>query len=109
VSFFVPGIDPLYAIGSNVNISNVRTKEDAKREFVSVFISQMLKEVFKSQSSMFGEEGSLGMFSDNLYNDIFISKISRDIAASKSFGFDKLLADNPATMSALMQSARTNR
>jgi Rod binding domain-containing protein len=95
-SFFA-GIDPLYAIGSNVNLSRIRSKEDASREFASLFISQILKEVFKNQGSMFGEEGSLGMFSDNLYNDILISKISGDLAASKSFGFDKLVAANTSS------------
>jgi len=91
---YIAGIDPLYAIGSNVNLSKMRSKEDVSREFASIFISQILKEVFKSQGSMFGEEGSLGMFSDNLYNDILISKISGDMAASKSFGFDRLMAAN---------------
>lgn len=92
MDFFVPGIDPLYAIGSNINVNKIKSKEDANKEFVSVFVSQIMKQVFKSQSSMFGEEGNLGMFSDNLYNDILLSKISREIAENKSFGFDKYLA-----------------
>lgn len=75
-------------------MSKIRSKEDVSREFASIFISQVLKEVFKGQSSMFGEEGALGMFSDNLYNDILISKISADMAASKAFGFEKLMATN---------------
>lgn len=91
---YLAGIDPLYAIGSNINLNRVRSKEDVSREFASIFISQILKEVFKSQGSMFGEEGSLGMFSDNLYNDILVSKISGDMAASKAFGFDRLMASN---------------
>ena len=94
MSFFVPAIDPLYAIGSNININKVSTKADVQREFVSVFMSQILKEVFKSQSSMFGEEGELGMFSDNLYNDVLLTKISRDMAESKAFGFDDLIANS---------------
>ena len=88
---YITGIDPLYAIGSNVNLKRVRTKAEAGREFASVFISQILKEVFKNQNSMFGEEGSLGAFSDNLYNDIMIAKISSEIAQNKSFGFDKMM------------------
>lgn len=88
---YIAGIDPLYAIGSNINLNKIRTKTDAKREFASIFVSQVLKEVFKSQSSMFGEEGSLGVFSDNLYNDILLAKISGEIASNKSFGFDKLM------------------
>lgn len=88
---YITGIDPLYAIGSSINLNRVGTKTDAGHEFVSVFISQILKEVFKNQSSMFGEEGTLGMYSDNLYNDILIAKISSEIAKSKSFGFDKLV------------------
>ena len=96
MDFFTAGIDPLYAIGSNINISKVRSKDDAKREFASVFVSQILKEVLKNQSSMFGEEGSLGMYSHNLYNDIFIAKVANDIAYSSSFGFDKIFADRPA-------------
>jgi Rod binding domain-containing protein len=88
---YITGIDPLYAIGSNINLNKVNAKTDAKQEFVSIFISQILKEVFKNQSTMFGEEGTLGMFSDNLYNDILVAKISSEIAQNKSFGFDKLL------------------
>jgi Rod binding domain-containing protein len=91
VDSYITGIDPLYAIGSSINLNKVRTNADASREFASVFISQILKEVFKNQSSMFGEEGTLGPFSDNLYNDILIAKISSEIAQNKSFGFDKLM------------------
>ncbi len=88
----ITGIDPLYAIGSNISVNNnVRTKADAQKEFASVFVAQILKEVYKGQSEMFGEEGSLGLFSDNLYNDIMMSKISSEIAGDKSFGFEKLL------------------
>lgn len=86
---FLTGIDPLYAIGSSVNANRVGNRQDAGKEFVSLFISQIVKQVFKSQSTMFGEEGNLGAFSDNLYNDILIDKISREIAESKSFGLDK--------------------
>ena len=89
---YITGIDPLYAIGSSVGTNKIRTKENASTEFVSIFVSQILKEVFKAQSSMFGEEGSLGMFSYNLYNDILLSRISREIAENKSYGFDKILA-----------------
>ncbi len=88
---YITGIDPLYAIGANVNLNKIKTKADAGREFSSIFISQILKEVFKNQSSMFGEEGTLGAFSDNLYNDILIAKIASEIAQNKSFGFDKLV------------------
>ena len=91
---YVTGIDPLYAIGSSINLNRVRTKADAGREFSSIFVSQILKEVFKNQSAMFGEEGTLGMFSGNLYNDILIAKISSEIAQNKSFGFDKIVMDN---------------
>jgi Rod binding domain-containing protein len=83
VDSYITGIDPLYAIGANINLNKIRTKEDAAREFSSIFISQILKEVFKNQSSMFGEEGSLGAFSDNLYNDILVAKISSEIAKNK--------------------------
>ena len=91
MSYFVPGIDPLYAVGKNININKVRTKEDAGREFASIFISQILKEVFKAQSSMFGDEGALGVYSNNLYNDILISKLSSEIAGNKAYGFDRLM------------------
>jgi Rod binding domain-containing protein len=91
---FMAGIDPLFAIGSNVNVNKVRTKEQAGKEFVSVFMSQMLKQIFKAQSSMFGEEGSLGAFSDNLYNDLLISKISAEMAESKIFDLDKMGINN---------------
>ena len=89
---YITGIDPLYAIGSNVNLNRVRTKAEAEHEFASLFVSQVIKEVFKSQSSMFGEEGSLGAFSDNLYNDIMVAKISSEIAQNKAFGFEKMMA-----------------
>lgn len=92
MDYFTAGIDPLYAIGSNVSFNKVRSKEDAQHEFASIFISQILKEVLKNQSSMFGEEGSLGIYSGNLYNDVFISKIANEIAYNKSFGFDKMFA-----------------
>ncbi len=91
---FVSGIDPLYAIGSSVNVNKIQSKADADQEFASIFISQVLKEVFKAQTSMFGEEGTLGMFSDNLYNDIMVAKMSSEIAKNKSFGFDKLITGN---------------
>lgn len=92
MSYFIPGIDPLYAVGTNINLNKARSKEDASREFASIFISQILKDVFKAQSSMFGDEGSLGVYSNNLYNDIMISKLSNEIAASKSYNLDKLVA-----------------
>lgn len=91
MSYLVPGIDPLYAVGKNINFNKVRSKEDASREFASIFISQILKDVFKAQSSMFGDEGALGVYSNNLYNDIMISKLSGEIAANKSYNFDKLM------------------
>jgi Rod binding domain-containing protein len=88
---FVPAIDPLYAVGSNVNVNNIKTKQDVEREFVSVFLSQVMKDVFKAQSTMFGDEGALGEFSGNMYNDIMMQKVSSDLAANKAFGFDKLM------------------
>lgn len=91
---YVTGVDPLYAIGSNISLNKVRTKADAGREFSSIFVSQILKEVLKNQSSMFGDEGTLGMFSDNLYNDILVAKIASEIAKDKSFGFDKIVRDH---------------
>jgi len=91
---YVTGVDPLYAIGSSINLNRVRTKADAGHEFSSIFVSQILKEVFKNQSTMFGEEGTLGMFSDNLYNDILIAKIASEIAQNKAFGFDKTVMGN---------------
>ena len=99
MSEFIPGINPLSAIGSdinmfNVNTNKVNTKAGADKEFVSIFVSQILKQVFENQSSMFGdekEEGALGDFSKNLYNDIMMAKISSEIAQNKAFGFDKLM------------------
>ena len=89
------GIDPLYAIGSNVDFGKIQSKADANQEFASIFVSQVLKQVFKSQSSMFGEEeDSLGMFSNNLYNDILVAKMASEISKNKSFGFDKLIMGN---------------
>ncbi|MFH1710061.1 MAG: hypothetical protein ABH860_03180 [bacterium] len=89
---YITGINPLQSIGPQANVSKVKTRADAEREFASMFIAQILKETFKSQSSMFGKDKSIGMFSDNLYNDILIAKISSEIAQNKSFGFDKLMA-----------------
>ena len=99
MSEFIPGINPMSAIGSDINMFNVNTKKvntkaGADKEFVSIFVSQILKEVFENQSSMFGEEkeeGALGDFSKNLYNDIMMAKISSEIAQNKAFGFDKLM------------------
>lgn len=88
---YISGIDPLSAIGSNINFNKIRAKSDAKKDFAAIFVSQILKEVFKSQSSMFGEEDSLGMSSNDLYNDILLAKISGEIASNKAFGFDKLM------------------
>jgi len=106
VDYFVSGIDPLYAIGSNVNLRKIRTRDDVQREFASIFVSQILKEVLKSQASVFGEEGSLGIFSGNLYNDILISKISGEIAYDKSFGFDRFMAANLSALSASQPGGR---
>jgi Rod binding domain-containing protein len=88
---YVAGIDPLYAIGSNISFGKIQSRADANQEFASIFVSQVLKQVFKSQTTMFGEEGTLGMFSDNLYNDILVAKMASEIAKNKSFGFDKLI------------------
>jgi Rod binding domain-containing protein len=93
---YITGIDPLYALGSNINLKKPNAKADPKQEFISIFVSQILKEVFKNQSSMFGEgedgtQGTFGGFSDNLYNDILVAKISSEIAQSKSLGFDKIM------------------
>ena len=93
MSSFITGIDPLSAIGSNINLNmnRVNAKTDAKQEFVSIFVAQMLKQVFKDQRSMFREESPTGSFSDNLYNDILVAKISSEIAKDKSLGIDKLM------------------
>jgi Rod binding domain-containing protein len=99
MSSFISGIDTLSAIGPNINMINmnknkINNKAGADKEFVSIFVSQILKEVFENQSSMFGEEkeeGALGDFSKNLYNDIMMAKISSEIAQNKAFGFDKLM------------------
>lgn len=88
----ISGIDPLSAIGNNVDINKISTKKDVEREFASIFISQVMGNVFKGQSSMLGTEGSLGMYSNSLYNDIMLAKISKEIADNKAFGFDQLLA-----------------
>jgi len=90
----ITGINPLYAIGSNINVNRISTKKDVEREFVGIFISQVMGNVFKGQGSLFGSEGALGTYTDNLYNDIMLSKISREIAENKAFGFDKLLSLN---------------
>ena len=87
----ITGIDPLNAMGSNISFSKVRTKEDAQKEFASMFVAQILKEIYKGQSAMFGEEGSLGMYSDNMFNDLMINKLASEIANSKSFGLDKMV------------------
>ena len=92
MDFSVPAIDPLYALGANVNANRIGSKSDAQKQFVSFFLSQIFKDVFKAQSTMFGEEGSTGTFSDNLYNDILMSRITKEIADSKIYGMDKILA-----------------
>ena len=90
---FISGIDPLSVIGPNISAGKVRTKAEAEKEFASVFVAQILKEIYKGQMAMFGdEEKDAGMFSNNLYNDIMMSKIAGEIADSKSFGFEKLMA-----------------
>jgi Rod binding domain-containing protein len=101
----ITGIDPLYAIGSQVNVNKVHTKKDAEKEFVAVFLQQVMKDVFKAQSSMMGDEGALGMFSDNLYNDIMISKVSRDLAENKAFGFDDAMMNKlpPSVISRMVK------
>ena len=91
MDYFIPGIDPLYAIGTNIGPNRIKTKEDARIEFASMFLAQMLKDVFKSQSAMFGGEGSLGIYSDNLYNDILLSKLSRQVATDRSLGFERVI------------------
>jgi hypothetical protein len=88
----IPSIDPLYALGANVNVNKVRTKKEAEKEFVSVFLSQVMKDVFKAQSSMFGDEGALGAFSNNMFNDIMMQRVTADMVANKAYGFDKILA-----------------
>lgn len=89
----ISAIDPLYALGNNVNMNKVGSRADAEKQFVSFFLSEIFKDVFKAQSSMFGEEGSsVGTFSNNLYNDILMSHITKEIADSKVYGMDKLLA-----------------
>ena len=100
MSSFIPGIDPFSVIGSsanmnsvsanNINSSKVTTKEEARREFVSLFVSQVMKEMFKSQASMFGDEEPTGVFSGDLYNEILMSKISGELAKNRAFGFDKM-------------------
>jgi Rod binding domain-containing protein len=91
---FVPGIDPLLAIGSSINVRKAVSKENAQQQFASIFMAQIMKEIFKGQSEMFGEEGSSGLFSESLYNDIFLSKISADMASSKSLGFERIFQTN---------------
>lgn len=91
---YIAGIDPISAFGNNnIKMNKTRTKEEVNKEFVAMFISQVMKDVFKAQSSMFGDEGAMGTFSENMYNDIMMSKISSDIAATKLFGFDKMTED----------------
>lgn len=88
----ISGIDPLSAIGSSIDVNKISSKKDVEHEFVSIFISQVMGNVFKAKSAAFGGESALGTFSDDLYNEIMLSKISREIAENKAFGFDNLLA-----------------
>lgn len=89
---YITGIDPMSALvkSNSIQTNKVRTKEEVNQEFVAMFISQVMKDVFKAQSSMFGDDTTMGAFSEDMYNDIMMSKISSDIAATKLFGFDKM-------------------
>jgi Rod binding domain-containing protein len=88
----ISAIDPLSAIGSNINLNTIRSKKDVESEFVSLFISQLMGNVFKAKTSALGGESALGSFSDDLYNEIMMSKISKELAENKAFGFDGLMA-----------------
>ena len=87
----INAIDPLSVMSSNINVGKIHSKKDVEREFVGIFISQVMGNVFKGESSIYGDEGALGMYSNSLYNDIMLAKISKEIAENKAFGFEKLL------------------
>ena len=92
MAFSVPSIDPFYALSGNINPGRITSKADAEKQFVSVFLSEIFKGVFKSQNSLLGDDQT-SAFSDDLYNDILMSKITKDMADSKAYGIDKLLAE----------------
>ena len=89
------GIDPIRALGG-MQMGKMTSKRDVEKEFVGIFVSQIMGDVFKGQSSMFGTDGALSSYTEDLYNEIMLAKVSQEIAENKAFGFDKLLQADKA-------------
>ncbi|MFC1559475.1 hypothetical protein ACFL4F_00040 [Candidatus Margulisiibacteriota bacterium] len=92
MDYFVPGISSADILGPSLKINKVvKTKEEANKAFISLFLSQILRNVLKSQNTLYGDSQGMSAFSRDMYNEILISKISEDLAKSKTFGFEKVL------------------
>ena len=83
------GTNPYISIGSiySMAASGAGNKEIA-REFNSVFMQTMLKEIFKSQSAdgLFGDSPSGGF-----YTDMMKEQLIAQLAAADAFGIEKMV------------------
>jgi len=76
MDYFYGAIDPLSSIGSPLLKSQITSKnnpEDVSKEFMSIFMAELLKQVFKNQSLLEEQAGA------GIYNDIFINQMARDL------------------------------
>jgi len=100
---FIPGMDPASMMGPSLNVSGMpRTNKEASKAFISLFLSQILKDVLKSQNALFDSTDGASMFSNDLYNQILISKISEDLAKNDIFGFDEMTGFNDSLNSSVI-------
>lgn len=87
MDYFVPEISPVNMMGSSmVQGSRITTKEDANKAFVNLFLSQVLKNIMNAQNDLYGSD-SANTFSNDIYNDVLINKMSEELAQDNVFGF----------------------
>ncbi len=83
-------LPPVWMVDNNnmYRTDNVSNASDAGKELVSMFMKQMLKEVFKTQSED-------GIFTSGPYGQLFSDAVSdkmiEQLAQDDAFGFNKLV------------------
>jgi hypothetical protein len=92
MGYIVPSINPIDALGGSSGMPKVKTKKDVEKAFVSMVMSQIMKDMVKAPGSLLGGESAFGTVTDNMYKEIMMTKLTNDMVESKAFGFDKMMA-----------------
>ena len=93
MSDIISSINPLQDMNGTSFLSPAHiSKENAAAEFSSIFLQQMLKQVFKDPGSeLFGSDDM-----SPSYSGIFTQQIIRQLAEEDAFGFNKIISETVA-------------